>query len=251
MGTIFFEVLYRPLYNLLVVMHDIFPWGGLGLAIILTTVGIKVLLLPLTYRTLKAQKEMQEMQPRIQAIREEFKDDQEKMAKELMGVYKKHNVNPFAACLPTILQLFIFIALYRALAAGIHEINPAILYEFVKNPGMMSPIFLGIDLAKVSIPLGLAAGAFQYIQARQMIHSRPPKPARGQSASLDEDMTATMNQMTVTVLPIMMAVVGSTTLPGGLTLYILTSTILTYVMNLYFLPKPKDVHSEAAIEAKS
>lgn len=233
-GQLFFAVLYQPLYNLLVLLYNLAPWGGVGLAIILITVAVKVVLMPLTYRALKAQKELQEIQPRIQEIRATYKDDQEKMATELMAVYKNHNVNPFAACLPTIVQLFVFIALYQALRAGMGEVNSEVLYAFVHNPGHMPSMFLTLDLSKVSIFLAALAGITQYFQARQMVTTRPPKAVRSESASLDEDMAASMNRMTVTVLPLMMFAIGATTLPGGLTLYIVVSTVLTWATYAYF-----------------
>lgn len=239
MASFFFTILYQPLYNLLVFIYTIAPWGGLGLSIIVMTVLVKSLVLPLTYKSMKAQKELQEIQPKIAEIKEKYKDDKETMAKELMSVYKVHNVNPFASCLPTIVQLFVFVALYRALAAGIHTIDASILYDFVSNPGTMSPIFFGMDLSKVSIPLAVLSAVCQYFQAKQMITRRPPAVARGTSPALDEDMTATMNKMMVYMLPVMMLVLGVTTLVGGVTLYIFVSTAFTYAMYALFLSPKK------------
>lgn len=240
MGELFFTLLYQPLYNLLVVIYNVMPWGGAGLAIIVLTIVVKTVLLPLTFRSLKAQKELQEIQPKIAEIKQTYKDDKDTMAKELMAVYKNHNVNPFASCLPTIVQVFVFLALYRALAAGIATINGDYLYGFVANPGSMGHIFLGINLGQVSIPLAILAALAQYLQARQMITTRPPKAVRESTGALDEDMAANMNKMMLTLLPLMMLVIGSTTLAGGLTLYIFVSTLFTYVLYSIFLrPKPK------------
>lgn len=239
MGELFFTVLYQPLYNLLVAVYDILPaWGGLGLAIIIVTFLVKLLVLPMTYKSLKAQKEMQEIQPKIAEIKERLKDDKEALAKELMNVYKVHNVNPFASCLPAIVQMFVFIALYQVLSAGLGEVNANALYGFVHNPGNMSAFFLGIDLRVVSPLLGIVAGVAQYFQAKQMVTSRPPKVAREGAASLDEDMTAAMNKSMLYALPIMMLVLGATTLPAGLTMYIIVSTLLTYAMYAMFLGRP-------------
>lgn len=237
MGNILFSLLYQPLYNLLVFFYDLIPAGGLGLAIIIVTIVVKTLVLPLTYKSLKSQKELQEVQPKIKEIREKHKDNQEEMARQLMGVYKEHNVNPFASCLPTIVQLVIFITLYRVLSAGITTVDPSILYSFVKNPESMNHMFLGIDLAAVSIPLAVVAGALQYFQAKQMIATRPPKEVRGEAASLDEDVAASVNKMTLYLLPIMTLAICATTLPAGLTVYIIISTLLTYLMYHFFLGK--------------
>lgn len=235
MGNIFFVAIYQPLYNLLVLFYDLLPWGGVGLAIILVTILVKSAVFPLTFKSMKVQKEMQEIQPKINEIKAKYKDNQEEMAKQLMAVYKVHKVNPFASCLPTILQLVIFITLYRVLSAGIQTVDASTLYPFVHDPGMMAHVFLGMDLTVVSIPLAILSAGMQFIQARQMITRRPPKEARQGTAAMDEDMTATMNKMTLTVLPVMMLVLGVTTLPGGTTLYIFVSTLLTYILYAIFI----------------
>ncbi len=238
MGNIFFTLLYQPLYNLLVLFYDLLPWGGLGLSIILVTILVKCAVFPLTFKSMKAQKELQEIQPKIAEIRTKYKDNQELMAKELMAVYREHKVNPFASCLPLILQLVIFITLYQVLLAGIETVNGDTLYAFVQNPGVMDHIFLGMNLAQISIPLAILSGVMQYFQARQMITRRPPAMARQGTGSLDEDMTASMNKMMLYVLPVMMLVLGVTTLPGGTTLYIFVSTLLTYLLYAIFISPP-------------
>lgn len=238
MGNIFFIALYQPLYNLLVLLYDLLPWGGVGLAIIFVTILVKSAVFPLTFKSMKVQKEMQEIQPKINEIKVKYKDNQEEMAKKLMAVYKDHKVNPFASCLPTILQLVIFITLYRVLSAGIQTVDAANLYPFVSDPGTMAHIFLGMDLTVISIPLAILSAIMQFIQARQMISRRPPKEVRQSSAAMDEDVTATMNKMMLYVLPVMMFVLGVTTLPGGTSLYIFVSTLLTYILYAIFIKSP-------------
>lgn len=239
MGNIFHTALYQPLYNLLVLLYDLFPWGGLGLAIILLTFIVKTLVLPLTYKAMRSQKELQEIQPRIKEIRAQYKDNQEVMAKELMAVYKNHNVNPFASCLPIIVQIVIFIALFQVLRDGITTVDASQLYAFVANPGTMGHMFLGIDLSLVSIPLAILAGALQFVQARQMVTKRPPKEVRDGAASLDEDVAASVNRMSLVMLPVL-TLVFSLTMPAGLTLYIIVSTVMTFLMYHFFLGKVRN-----------
>jgi YidC/Oxa1 family membrane protein insertase len=216
----------------------------------LITALIKSLVFPLTFKSLRAQKEMQELQPKVKEIRAKYKDNQEQMAKELMAVYKEHKVNPFSSCLPTVLQLVIFIVLFQVLHAGIQVIDPEKLYSFVANPGTMGHVFLGMDLAQVSIPLAILAAVMQFFQARQMVSRRPPKDARQSTESLDEDMTASMNKMMLTVMPVMMLILGVTTLPGGTTLYIFVSTLLTYILYAVFVTPPKSEVTPKVIEAE-
>lgn len=251
MDHIFFTLLYQPFYNLLVLLYDLLPWGGVGLSIILMTVLVKTAVFPLTFKSMKSQKDMQEIQPKIAEIKLKYKDNQEQMAKELMAVYKNHKVNPFASCLPLILQLVIFITLYRALAAGVQTVNGDVLYAFVHNPGVMAHVFLGMDLAKVSIPLAILAAVMQFFQARQMVTTRPPAVARKDSGALDEDVTASMNKMMLYMLPIMMLVLGVTTLPGGNTLYIFVSTLLTYVLYAVFITPAKSKDNQTVIDVSA
>lgn len=235
---LFETIFYQPLYNLLVFLYDLMPWGGIGLAIIAVTVIIKGVLFPLTFKTLRAQKELQEIQPQINEVREKYKDDKEKQAKELMAIYKEHNVNPFASCLPLLIQLPIFLALFRVLQAGVGEINQEMLYSFVKNPGMMDPIFLGIfDLAKVSIPLAVLTAIAQYFQVKQTMRKRVPATVRKESGAMDEDMAAQMNRMMLYFMPGLTLIIGTTSLPGGVMLYWLVTTVLTVILYKLFLSK--------------
>lgn len=240
---IFSVLLYQPLYNVLVVLFNAFPWGGVGLAVILITVLIKIALLPFNYKTLKSQKEMQEIQPKINEIRQTYKDDQAKMAQELMAVYKTHKVNPFASCLPMVVQLIVLLVFYQVLRAGIQTIDQNMLYAFVHNPGSLSHMFLGIDLSRVSVTLAAVAAVAQFFQAKQMITSRPPAAVREKSETLDEDMMAVTNKTMVYMLPIVIFIVGATSVPGGLTLYMLVSTVMTYIMYAVFLGKKKEAPS--------
>ena len=253
MGNIFFTILYQPLYNLLVLFYDFFPWGGVGLAIILVTILVKCAVFPLTFKSMKMQKEMQELQPKIAEIKVKFKDNQEQMAKELMAVYKNNKVNPFASCLPLIFQLVIFITLFQVLKDGVQSVNADALYPFVHNPGTMEHMFLGMDLAVVSIPLAILAAVAQYFQARQMITRRPPAAARQGSGALDEDVTASMNKMMLYVLPVMMLVFGATSLPGGTTLYIFVSTLLTLLLYAIFIKTPTlpGASNDGVVDVKS
>ncbi len=81
MGDIFFTILFQPLYNALVGLYVLVPWGGVGVSIIILTAIVKFAVFPLTYKSLKSQKEMQEIQPKIEEIKVKYKDNQEQLAK--------------------------------------------------------------------------------------------------------------------------------------------------------------------------
>lgn len=242
----FFVTFYQPLYNLLVGLYAVLPVESIGIPIILVTLLIKGVLFPLTFKSLKSQRTMQEMQPRIKAIREEFKDDKEKMSKELMAVYKEHNVNPLSSCLPLLIQLPIFFALFRVLQDGLTEVNPDFLYSFVPNPGVINSMFLGIDLAAISIPLAVLTAIAQYFQAKQTMSKRPAPAVRNKEGAKDEDMLASMNKMMIYFIPAISLIVGSTSLQGGVMLYWFSTTLLTFVLYAIFLPKNKKKEKDAS-----
>ncbi|MBT4857192.1 membrane protein insertase YidC [Candidatus Uhrbacteria bacterium] len=238
---IFQVVFYHPIYNLLIFLYDVMPFGGIGIAIILVTLLIKGILFPFTFKMLKSQRAMQEIQPKIAEIRKTYKDDREKMAEKLMEVYKDNNVNPMASCLPLIIQLPIFWALYRALRDGVREIDPELLYSFVSNPGEIQSMFLGIDLAEVSITLAVLAAIAQYFQVKRTMARKPIKEVAKKEGAKDENMMANMNKMMLYFIPGMTLVIGVTSMPGGVMLYWLATTFLTLILYSIFLPsKPEE-----------
>ena len=126
-----FAFLVKPLLKALQYFYGI--TNNYGWSIILITIIIKVLFSPLTHKSFKSMKGMQKIQPYVKVIQERNKDDRTKMNEELLELYKKHKVNPLGGCLPMLLQIPVFIALYHALFFSIElrggykePVNPAI-----------------------------------------------------------------------------------------------------------------------------
>lgn len=249
--NIFTLIFEQPLYNLLVWFYVNLPITDIGLSIIIVTVLIKGVLFPLTFKSLKSQRELQEIQPKIAELKEKYKDDKEKMATEMMAIYKEHNVNPLASCLPLLIQLPIFLALFRVLRTGLGDVNTELLYTWVPNPGMIDGIAFGfLDLAEISIPLAILAAAAQYVQARFTIARRPDKSVANKPGAMDEAMMASMNKMMIYFMPAVTLMIGSTSLPGGVMLYWFSTTALTAALYAIFLGKKKD-KAKAAPEQKN
>lgn len=217
--NIFHEGLYRPLFNLLIWLYDVIPGSDIGFAIIALTLVVKLALWPLTHASLKSQKALQDLQPKLDALKEEHKDDKEKLAKAMMELYASEKVNPLSSCLPILVQIPILIALYRVLSAGLHAESLSALYGFVHNPGSINAMFLGfVNLESRNIPLAVISGVCQFFQTRMLIARRPPKQVRGTPGAKDEEMLTSMNQSMMYMMPVMTSVIGAS-LPGGLTLY--------------------------------
>lgn len=190
----FYSILYKPLFNALIVLYEFLPGSDFGIAVIALTVLIRILLYPVMLQSLKSQKKIKEIQPKLEEIKKKHKDDKEKQAKETMDLYKKEQVNPFGGCLPLLLQLPIMVALYRVFWNGIDPGQMMHLYSFIPHPGEINPYFLGIlDLSKTSFILALVAGFVQFVQSKSIMSRAPVKPDdKSQSAKISRAMESQM-----------------------------------------------------------
>jgi len=230
-------IFYQPLFNLLVWFYNVIPGHDIGLAIIVVTVLIKVLLYPFSLQSLKAQKSLTDLQPKIDELKIKYKDQKEEMSKAMMNLYKENKVNPLSSCLPVLIQLPFLIAVYQVFIHGLGSQGLENLYSFVANPGHINPVSLGfLDLSKSNIVLAVLAGAAQFWQTKIMPRSQPPKKMPG---AKDESMTAAVNKQMLYFMPVVTVLVGAS-LPGGLTFYWFLTTILTVAQQyLYFFRKNK------------
>jgi YidC/Oxa1 family membrane protein insertase len=241
MSGLFHTILYQPIFNIFVGLYAVIP--DVGVAIILLTIIIKGVLYPLTAKSIKAQKALSVVQPKLSAVKNEHKGNQQKIAEETMKIYKEHNVNPLGSCLPVLIQLPVFLALYWVLRDGLGSQSLEHLYPFIPNPGHINPIafgFLDLSVGKTiwSLILALLAGVAQWWQTKGMMARRPAGGTGDQKA---DDMANMMNKQMLYVLPVMTVIIGYQ-LPAGLALYWFLSTILTGLQQYYLLrDKPTDV----------
>jgi YidC/Oxa1 family membrane protein insertase len=241
--TIFNEIIYLPLYNLLVFVYNIIPLHDFGLAIIIVTILIKLVLVPLSKKQIESQKKMQELQPKIKEVQNKHKNDKEKQSRALMELYKENKANPLSGCLPMIVQLVFLIAIYRVFFnisnAGL-AVDPSQLYSFVHNPGQINRMFLGIiDLVSVinlgqitlaSLPhiiLVLLAAGSQYIQTK-MLMAKQAVSAKASQA----DFAQMMSKQMLYLGPLLTLFIGIK-FPAGLALYWLVSTAFMIAQQYY------------------
>lgn len=244
MTQLFNIILYQPIFNLLVWLYNIIPGHDIGIAIIILTIIIKLVLYPLSLQSIKAQKAMKDLQPKLEELKRKYKDNKEQLSREMMALYKKEKINPASSCLPLLIQLPFFIAVYRVFRSGLTSNSFDLLYSFVHNPGALNPVAFGfIDLSKPNFYLALLAGAAQFWQAKMMTTKQPPKPVQGQEPSKDESLTAAMNKQMLYVMPVITVVIGMS-LPGGLALYWFVTTLLMALQQLYFFKKDNKDNKE-------
>lgn len=211
-GLIFNEILYRPLFNGLVFLYNILPWHDFGLAVIILTIFIRAVFYPLFQKSIKAQKEMADLQPKIKEIQEKYKNDKEKQARAMMDLYKEHKVNPMSGCLPLLIQFPILFAFFQVLRTGLDPEKLNGLYSFITNPGQMNPFFLGIaDLSKPNAILAVLTGITQFVQGKMMA----PKNI---GASAKNDFSSAISSQMTYFMPVFIVLIALK-LPAGLALY--------------------------------
>jgi YidC/Oxa1 family membrane protein insertase len=187
-------------------LHQVF--GNWGVAIILLTMLIKLITWWPTAQSMKSAQAMAKLKPEMDRLKEKYGDDKARMNQEVMALYQKHKINPLGGCLPILIQMPIYIALYSMLGNSVelYHANFAWIKDLTAPEGM-PPI------------LPLATGVLMFVQ--QKITPTPPDPSQ-------------KNMMMM--MPIMFTGM-SLFLPAGLTLYILTNTVLSIVQQRFVNPK--------------
>lgn len=143
-----FGVIAKPLLYTLKFLHRYV--GNYGFAIIIITVVLKVLFFPLTHKSYKSMKDMQKIQPKMAALKEKFKDDRDGMNKAVMELYRDNKVNPLGGCLPMVVQIPVFFALYKALMFSM-ELRHAPFLMWItdlsdKDPYYVTPLIMGVTM---------------------------------------------------------------------------------------------------------
>ncbi len=234
MISIFTTIFYQPILNLLVFLYNNVPGNDIGIAIILMTVVIKLALLPLSKKSIESQKSLQELQPKVDKIKKEYADNKEEMGRKMMELYAEHKINPFSSCLPLLIQLPFLIAVFRVFRTGLANGSLELVYPFIDKPEVIDPITMGyLDLAQPVALFAILAGLSQFFQAKMMTKKKAPVRSEG---ARDENMAAAMNKQMLYFMPILTVIIGMK-LPGGLTLYWLTTTILTILQQKFIFKK--------------
>ncbi|MBU0578141.1 YidC/Oxa1 family membrane protein insertase [Patescibacteria group bacterium] len=219
------EAFYRPIFNTLVFLISILPDSNLGWGIILLTLIIKLILLGPNHKALRAQRQMQKVQPQLDALKIKYKDDSQRLAKETMELWKKYKVSPMSSCLPILIQFPILIALFYVVRDGLDTISPELLYGTLKTFNLqgVNPNFLGIiDLTKINIiVLPIIVGGLQFIQMKlTLAKTKTNKPVK----KGEINPMPMMSNMMQYFMPIMIAVFTAS-LPAAVGFYWGTSTL--------------------------
>jgi len=210
-------ILYRPLFNALIFLVWLVPGHYVGVAIIVLTVIIRIILLPSSLKATRAQKKMRDLQPEIQELQAKYKGDKQKQSQELMKFYQQNKINPISSCLPLLIQLPILLILYYVFRNGLSTARFDLLYTFMPRPDFINTSFLGINLASPErFVLPVIAGALQFVQGWQL--TPPKQPGKGQ------DMSAMVSKQMLYLMPVFTIFIGGR-LPAALVLYWIITTL--------------------------
>lgn len=221
-------VLYEPLYNVLVLLVIFTPGHSVGVAIILITIIIRIILYPSTKKSLIAQKKIRKLQPKLEEIKKTYKGDPQAQNKALMELYKTEKVNPLGSCLPLLIQLPIFFVLYRVFYNySLHGFDSNSLYSFVAKPEFVNTYFFGIDLAQKEFwILPIVTGLLQFWQSKQLM----PKT----SANSKDDPSAMITKQMTYFFPIIIFITARS-FPAALPLYWSANSLFSIVQQWWIL----------------
>jgi YidC/Oxa1 family membrane protein insertase len=186
----------KPIFYVLRFINDY--THNYGVTIILLTMGIKMLFVPLQYKSYKSMKQMQVVQPMVLALQEKYKDDRDKLNKELIKLYRDYRVNPVGGCLPMVLQMPVFVALFNILYMTI-DLRQAPFVGWITDLSVQDPYYV----------LPIIMGATMVIQQKITPTTMDPTQAK-----------------IMLILPVFMTFLFIN-FPAGLVLYWLTNNVLT------------------------
>lgn len=249
-GNIFNLIFFAPIINLLVLIFQglstIHIPGALGFAIVILTVLIRFLVWPFMASQIKATKKMADLKPHLDELKRRHKDDKKTLASAQMALYKEHGVNPAGGCLPALIQIPVFIALYQAIinilpGGDINHINSLLYFPQLKLPATLDPNFFGLNLGikpsqfglSLLLSIPLLTAALTFVQSKMTLpkpikHYPSDSPKEGkEKEGMEESMGAVQSQM-VYLMPIMIGYFAYQ-FPIGLAIYWNVYTILGIV----------------------
>jgi YidC/Oxa1 family membrane protein insertase len=231
--------LYDIFYNALIFFSHIGPAGSIGIAVIILTIIVRVILAPFSYKAIIHQVIQKKLEPARKKIQQDYKDDKKLQAEKMMELMRENKTNPFSSCLLTLVQIPIILVLYTVFLTGL-TIQPDILYSFVPIPETINLNFLGLNLGERSILLGILTGIVQYFQIKfspvmQENKSAVVKPEDQDSQAL---MMQSMQKSMKFTIPVMVAIFASLpSIPSAVALYWLTTNLFTIGQELYITRK--------------
>lgn len=230
-SAFFHAVFYNPIYNALVALVALVPHGDVGVAVILVTLAIRLLLLPFSLSAARTQRAMKVLEPKLKALKEQYAGDKEKEALETLALYRDAKVNPFASILTVFIQIPVLLALYWVFRyEPFTALDAARLYSFTPLPHTVSLQFIGlISVMGKSMTLAIIAGLTQYLQAHfSLSGTMKPSDQKG----MQNDFQRIMGMQLKYVFPFLIGTISYTT-SGAVALYFITTNLAGVFQELH------------------
>ena len=228
-SSLFNTILYKPLLNLLVFLYEKVTFEDLGIAIILITILVRIVLLPLFEKQARYQLVMQKIQPKIKEVEKKHKGDREKQTAAMLEIYKEHKTNPFSGFLILFIQIPILFALYKIISAVLGSGFVGDLYSFIPKPENINVMFLGlINLGKANILIVVLAALARFFQAKTVMFKKRP----GEEETPQEKAGRTM----VYVTPLL-TIFLFYNFPAAISLYWLVASVLSVIQQIIIKKK--------------
>jgi len=199
-SLIFNKVFYEPLLNGLAWLIGILPFHDVGIAVIILTIIVRLIIFPFTHNATVTQVKMKHLEPELKKIKEKFKNNNQEQTKKTMELYKKHGINPVFGLLALFVQIPILFALYKVfLAGGGFDITH--LYSFISVPDFINTKFLGlIEMSQKSYILAILASISTFIQMR--LAMPPIKKSSGGTNSFKDNLAKSMSIQMRYIMPL-------------------------------------------------
>jgi len=232
MAHFFDTFFYIPLYNGLIGLFDLVPWLDAGLVIILFTILIKLLLFPISKKSVRTQLLMKDIQADVDEIKKNSKGNKQQETIKIMALYKEKKINPFSGILLVLIQLPILFALYYIFfQGGLPKVDTSLLYSFIPTPDSISMKFLGfVDITQKNIIIAILAAVSQFFQIRLALPATPKKT--GTESNFKDELAKSMNTQMKYVMPVFV-LIAAATLPAVISIYWTTSNLFMIGQELY------------------
>ncbi len=200
--------------------------GSYGLAILVFTVMLKLITLPLSVKSFQSAGRMKQLQPEIGRLKERFADDKVRQNQEMMELFKREKVNPMSGCVPTLIQIPIFFALYKTLYVGI-ELRQAPFYGWIKDMSLPDPTsaLTLFGLVPIDLPTSLQIGAWPILMGLAMMLQQKLSPQ-----PMADKTQARMFALMPIIFSYMLA-----KMPAGLVIYWTWSNLLSIAQQWYIM----------------
>lgn len=238
MKDLFKAILYQPLYNLLIFITWLIPGHNIGWTIIVLTLIIRVILMPSSAKSTRAQKDMKKLAPLLAEIKKKYAGDRQGEATATMELYKEHGVSPWGSCLPLLIQLPILWILYKVFMIGLNTERYDLLYSFTPAPDVINTVWLGIDLSQPDKwILPILAGLAQLLQSWQMKQLNPtPPPSADKGSDKAADFSNMLTGQMMYIMPIFTVIIAMR-LPAALALYWFITTLFMVAQTWWIMRK--------------